>query len=94
MGRPVGSKTRGKKIKPELGAKGVYVPSLDILIEKIGEAIHDEAKIVGIALTDNGNYMYTMLCDNGIELRDLDPHLYNSVIDVLEEVIKHAKGIS
>lgn len=94
MSRPKGSATRRRVIRPELGATGVYVPSFSELMEKIGEAIHEDAKITGLRLQEDGSLKYDLTFDDEVESSWGAPDMYSDVIAVLEEVIKRIKGTS
>lgn len=92
MGRPKGSATRHRMIKPDLGATGVYVPDFDKLMEKIGEAIHEDTQITGLRLQSDGDLRYELTHDGEEESSYVTPNMYTDVITVLEEVIKRVKG--
>lgn len=90
-GRPVGSKARKAIVPNALGAVGSFC-DMDELIEKIGEVIHEQAKITAVMLTPTNEVCYRIEGEAGWEFETKTPVLYNSTVDLLQAVIDRVKG--
>jgi len=91
MARPVGSKTRRKIVKPILGAQGSYC-DMDELIEKIGEVVHEDAKVTALMLKEDGTTCCRIEGEAGYEMEAVDPIIYTNTVALLEAVIARVKG--
>jgi len=89
MPRPKGR--RNRIVKAELGAQGSYC-DLDELIEKIGEVVHEDAKITAVFLTDSGETVYRIVGEADYEMESANPVIFTDTVALLEEVIKRIKG--
>lgn len=90
MARPTGSRTRRKTVPVELGAQGSYC-DLNELIEKIGEVVHEDARITAVFLTDSGERVYRIVGEADYEMESKNPVIFTDTVALLEEVIKQIK---